>query len=168
MSKSHPHTGVSRRALAPLGMGTLAAAWTGGALAAESVGAANENEAAREKLVTDFCLNWATKDVETLIPALSDTIEDHIWEGGPVINGVETFRKQMGPFMAGMREIDWQILRSTVMGDIVLNERIDYFYRPEGQKDDVFHVVGVFLVRDGKIQYWKDYSLSDDPNDAGE
>ncbi len=119
-------------------------------------------EAEKEKIVNDFCAAWSSRDASQLTTFLDDKIEYHMFEGAPPINGKETFTAQLQPFMAGMREIDWEILRSTVMGDIVLNERIDHFLRKEGSEapDNHFHIVGVFLVRDGKIKYWKDCNLS--------
>ena len=67
----------------------------------------------------------------------------------------------MTQFMAGMKEIRWEIKRSHTMGDLVINERIDHFILPNGEDfpRSPFHVTGVFLVRDGKIKYWKDYNL---------
>lgn len=119
-------------------------------------------EAEKEKIVIEFCKAWANRDADSLIPYLAEDIEYHMFEGSPPINGHEQFKAQLTPFMAGMREIDWEVVRSTVMGDIVLNERIDHFLRTEGSQapDNHFHIVGVFLVRDGKIKYWKDYNLS--------
>jgi limonene-1,2-epoxide hydrolase len=116
----------------------------------------------KEKIVNDFCRDWATRDATKLTSYLDDEIEYHMFEGAPPIMGVDAFKTQLTPFMAGMREIEWEILRSSVMGDIVLNERIDHFFRKEGSEapDNHFHIVGVFLVRDGKIKYWKDYNLS--------
>lgn len=119
-------------------------------------------EREKEKIVNDFCAAWALRDADALTPYLAESIEYHMFEGRPPINGLAEFSTQLKPFMAGMREIDWEMIRSSVMGDIVLNERIDHFLRPEGSNapDNHFHVVGVFVVREGKIQYWKDYNLS--------
>ncbi|MEQ8507687.1 MAG: limonene-1,2-epoxide hydrolase family protein [Rhodospirillaceae bacterium] len=119
-------------------------------------------EVEKEKIVNDFCAAWATRDADQLVSYLSDDIEYHMFEGRPPINGVAEFSAQLKPFMAGMTEIDWEMLRSSVMGDIVINERIDHFIRAEGSgaPDNHFHVIGIFLVRGGKIVYWKDYNLS--------
>lgn len=119
-------------------------------------------EREKEKIVNEFCKAWSSKDPDVLTPYLAEDVEYYMFEGRPPINGVAEFSAQLKPFMSGMREIDWEILRSSVMGDIVLNERIDHFLRPEvsNAPDNHFHVVGVFLVRDGKIKYWKDYNLS--------
>ena len=119
-------------------------------------------EAEKEKIVNNFCATWSSKDASQLTAYLDDEIEYHMFEGAPPINGKDSFSAKLQPFMSSMRKIQWDILRSTVMGDIILNERIDHFYRKEGseQPENHFHIVGVFLVRDGKIKYWKDYNLS--------
>jgi limonene-1,2-epoxide hydrolase len=159
-----PLLDCTRRAgLAGLGGTSLAALLGHGARAADSPkdGGASAHERAILDQVTNFCLAWNGKDVEKLIPFVAETIEYHMWEGGPVVKGIEQFRAQLGGFMAGMKEIKWEIFRSAVIGDIVINERIDHFIQAEGSKrpDNHFHIVGVFLVRDGKIRFWKDYNM---------
>jgi limonene-1,2-epoxide hydrolase len=123
--------------------------------------AATDDENANVALVGKFCSDWSTKDVEKLIPYLSPDIEYHVFEGGPIIKGVEQFRAQMGGFMAGLKEIAWETKRSAAIGDLVINERIDHFIQAEGSKrpDNHFHIAGVFIVRDGKIVYWKDWRM---------
>jgi len=121
----------------------------------------SENEETITTLVNDFCKAWSGKDVEKLIAFISPDIEYHMFEGAPPIKGVEQFRQRLGGFMSGMKEIDWEMLRSHAVGDVVLNERIDHFIqKPDaGKPDNHFHVAGVFLVRGGKIVYWKDYNM---------
>ncbi|MDX2221251.1 MAG: limonene-1,2-epoxide hydrolase family protein [Rhodospirillaceae bacterium] len=126
---------------------------------------ANPAEQANIDLVTTFCLAWAEKNVEKLAPFLDDNIEYQVFEGGPVIKGIAQFRAQMGGFMASMAEIRWKVFRSAAMGDLVLNERLDHFIRQpgSGRPDDHFRVTGVFVVRSGRILYWKDWNLSAKP-----
>jgi len=127
-----------------------------------ATGTAQAAEADNVTLVNRFCADWSTKDVEKLIPYLAPEIEYHIFEGGPVVKGIEQFRKQLGPYMAGMREIKWETSRSAAIGDLVINERVDHFLQPAGtgKPDSHFHVAGVFIVRGGKIVYWKDWTIS--------
>ena len=161
MQKKQSFMDVSRRGLVgATGLG--AAALAAPALAGVSRQAMSDYEKANEDLVTRFCEDWAKQDVEVLIPYLADDIEYHVWEGGMVVNGHDSFRKGMAGFMNGMQEVRWDILRSTAMGDLVLNERIDYFIMKNGKDmpNSPFHITGIFLVRDGKIKYWKDYNLS--------
>jgi limonene-1,2-epoxide hydrolase len=145
---------MRRTMLGAMGVPLLAAS------AVAQPGTPTATEQANLDLVTRFCKAWETKDVEQLIPFVAEDLEYHVWEGGPVIKGVAQLRQQMGPYMAGMQTIRWEILRSAAMGDLVLNDRDDHFIRPpgSGKKNDLFVVTGVFLVRDGKVRYWKDYT----------
>lgn len=161
MTKHTSHLSIARR-------GVFGAAVTGLALKLPNSGRAAESEATpaleaeKQKIVSDFCAAWSERNPNALLPFLDEAIEYHMFEGRPPIIGTAEFSTQLGPFMASMREITWEILRTSTMGDIVLNERVDHFLRPEGSQapDSHFHVVGVFLVRGGKITYWKDYNLS--------
>ena len=54
-----------------------------------------------------------------------------------------------------MDTVEFEILRTTCMGKIVINERTDTFINAGGRM--VFSVTGVFVVEEGKIVYWKDY-----------
>jgi len=50
-------------------------------------------------------------------------------------------------------------LRSYAIGELVINERIDHFVANDEKRSMHFSIAGFFLVRDGKIKVWKDYSL---------
>jgi limonene-1,2-epoxide hydrolase len=43
------------------------------------------------------------------------------------------------------------------MGNIVINDRIDYFVTPDRNME--FRIVGLFYVKDGKIVEWQDYTM---------
>ena len=121
----------------------------------------NELERANETLVNNFCRDWSTRDVDALARYLAEDLVYQITPGQPLITSLEQFKTQMGPFMSRMASIDWDILRSHVIGPLVLNERIDHFNAPEGGKSPSmhFHVAGHFLVEDGKIKIWKDWPI---------
>ena len=123
-------------------------------------------EEANVKLVTEFCKLWEDGDVEKLVPYLHEDLYYEIWEDGGEINGPEEFRQTMGPFLDGMKKIEWEIFRTEAMGKVVINERHDHFYRkgddPE-DKDWHFPVVGVFVIKDGKIAIWHDYTIPGKP-----
>lgn len=153
-----------RTTLATLGFGTLGALLSTAARATDASASSKDNsglEKTNSTLVADFCAAWAGRDVEKLIPFISPEIEYHMFEGAPPIKGVDQFRQRLGGFMSGMKEIRWDTSRSFAIGDLVFNERVDHFIqKPDaGKPDNHFHVAGVFLVRDGKIVYWKDYNM---------
>lgn len=120
-----------------------------------------ELEIANETLVNNFCRDWSLRDVEALAPYLADDLLYQITPAQPLITSLAQFKQQMGPFMARMASIQWDVLRSYVVGPLVLNERIDYFNAPEGGKAPSmrFHVAGHFLVEEGRIKIWKDWPI---------
>ena len=118
-----------------------------------------ELEQENERIVTQFCLDWAKQDIDLLVDYLADDIVYQMFEGRPDIIGKDAFRKELGNFIKNMKEIKWEILRSHAIGELVINDWVDHFIgAPEKQS---FHlpIEGFFLVRDGKIKVWKDWSM---------
>ncbi len=121
----------------------------------------SEVETANEKIVNDFCRDWSLKDAAGLSKYLAADLTYQIAPGQPLITSFDQFVEQMGAFMTRMETIKWEIIRSHVVGPLVLNERIDYFNAPEGSKAPSmqFHVAGHFLIEDNKIKVWKDWPM---------
>ena len=116
-------------------------------------------EQTHEELVNRFCADWAKQDAELLAEYFAEPFEYMVWEGGPVITSKAEFVKQMGPFLKKLKSVDWEVVRSQVIGPMVINERIDHFYAHDSKFDNHPHLVGMFIVRDGKIAIWRDYNL---------
>ena len=119
----------------------------------------SELETENERLVTQFCLDWAKRDVNLLADYLADDIQYQMFEGRPDIVGKEEFIKTLGGFLSNLQEVEWEILRTHTIGELVINDRIDHFIGEDESKSMHFAIAGYFLVRDGKIKIWKDYSL---------
>jgi len=118
-----------------------------------------ETEKANEDLVNRFCQDWSKQDAELLTTYFAQPFEYMVWEGGPVITTNEAFIKQMGPFLTKLKSVDWVLVRSSVMGPMVVNERIDHFYAHDSKFDNHPHIAGMFIVRNGKIAVWRDYNM---------
>ena len=117
----------------------------------------SETEKANEQLVNAFCADWSKRDAAVLTEYFTDDIVYQITTGMPLVEGKQDFLAQLGPFMNRFETINWEILRSAAMGDVVVNDRLDYFIAPEGGRSVTYHVTGVFIVADGKIRDWRDY-----------
>ena len=145
-----------------VGAGVLGVTMTGGCqmIAAEEP-QKSELEIANETLVTNFCNDWSLRDIDALAPYLADDLLYQITPGQPLITSLEQFTKQMGPFLKNMESIEWEILRSYVVGPLVLNDRIDHFNAPADGKMPSMHfqIAGHFLVEDDKIKIWKDWPI---------
>lgn len=130
------------------------------AAAAES-GETTELEIANETLVSNFCRDYSKLDVEVLAPYLADDIIYQISETQGVVNGLEEYRQRQSDLDERFEIIEWRILRSHGIGPLVINERVDYFIALPGarQPNMRFAVAGYFLVEDGKIQVWRDFTI---------
>ena len=108
-------------------------------------------------LVTRFCKSWEEADASQLLDFLDDAVFYQMWDADDAIKveGKEAFGQVVGGFLASMDTVEFDILRTTCMGKIVINERTDRFINAGGRM--VFSVTGVFVVEAGKIIYWKDY-----------
>jgi len=124
-------------------------------------GQRSELEITNETLVNDFCRDWAMRDITVLRPYLAKDLLFQMAPGRPLIESRDEFEAQMGGWLNGLESVYFEILRSHVIGPVVLNERIDHFNAPEGGPGPSmrFHVVGHFLVQDGLILVWKDWPI---------
>ncbi|MBV9595212.1 MAG: nuclear transport factor 2 family protein, partial [Actinobacteria bacterium] len=57
----------------------------------------------------------------------------------------------------GVATLKVDVLHAAGSGDVVLTERIDHLYAPDGTEVFTLPVAGAFEVREGKIAGWRDY-----------
>lgn len=118
-----------------------------------------EVEAANEHIARSFMADWSMRDADTLITYLTDDVVYQIYDGGPVRNGKAEVRESLQRFFKIWRRIEFFVERLTVTGPIVVNERREEYDGIEGQADWRFHVASLFIIENGKIKLWRDYSL---------
>ena len=118
-----------------------------------------ELEQANEALTRAFNQAWSDRDCDRLLTYLSNEVEYMVYEGGPVHRGPATIEKAVRPFMAKYSRIEFKILRLHVLGPVVIHERTEDYFGPDGKHDTHFHVVGLLVIQDGKIVVWRDYSM---------
>jgi len=132
---------------------------TGAALAIPVASAAPApNEAANLALVTDFCAAFASRDMTKIASYLAPNCSYRITEtAAPAVGAAAVER--IKSYVERSSKIEFKILDSWARGPIVINERIDSFARPDASP--AYHLVGVFLIKDGKIEEWTDYGIRD-------
>lgn len=137
----------------------LAAGGVGAAmlLAANGKAHAEDVPSAAEKVVNDFCAAWETMDSEKLASFLDDGIVFRMMDTAPFVEGKEAMMGGIKQFLATYKSANFEMVRSAAFGNIVVNERIDHFENED--REDAFHVTGVFLVKEGKIVEWRDYMM---------
>ena len=117
---------------------------------------ASQVEQANEKVVNDFCAAWATRDADKIGSFLAKDAVYRMIETSAPTKGREAIMATLKGFLEKASSARFEILRSTVMGNTVLNDRIDYFELEDRKLK--FHISGFFWVVDGKIKEWQDYS----------
>jgi len=133
-------------ALAPLAMASKASAaeWTAA-------------EKANVKLVNDFCASWSTRDLKQVFPRFADTGVYRMSETTPPVTGFAGIAERLGSWMQSSDRIVWEVLDTYAKGPMVINHRIDRF--ESKTRPLTWEGVGVFFIKDGKIQEWSDYTI---------
>ena len=145
----------SRRAfLATAGIGALTPlAFAATASAAEWTAA----EKANVQLVAEFCASWSTRDLQRVFPHFAGSGVYRMSETTPPVTGHAGLTERLGSWMRSSDRIVFEILATFATGPIVINHRIDRF--ESKTRPLTWEGVGVFFVKDGKIQEWSDYTI---------
>ena len=106
------------------------------------------------QIVNDFMAAWS--DPDEAVTYLAPNASVRMVEDQPAVVGREAIAAAFKSFMTPGVTLEVDTLESTATGPVVINKRIDTM-RAEGKPDQVFPVVGVFVVKDGKITEWTDY-----------
>lgn len=135
---------------AGLGLAALALAGAGRAEAAPMTDA----EKANVKLVNAFCAAASGKDADKVMAFFGDNPVYRQTELTPPAVGREAVLQKV----TGMVKVvtKFEVLDSWARGPMVINERNDYFDSPRLKK---WHGVGVFMLKDGKIVEWQDFTI---------
>jgi len=142
------------RSLTTAGLGALAPL----ALASRASAAEwSESVKANVKLVTDFCASWATRDLKQVFPRVADTAVYRMTETTAPVTGHAGITERLGSWMESSDRIQFEILDTFAVGPIVINHRIDRFVSKT--RPLTWEGIGVFFVKDGKIQEWSDYTI---------
>jgi limonene-1,2-epoxide hydrolase len=144
--KGHTRRGI----LAGAGLGAAGLAAAGGARAAPMT----DGETANVKLVEAFCAAWSSRDAAKVMAFFSDNPSYRQTEQqAPAVGCDAVFAKVSGAVKVATK---FEVHESWARGPMVVNERTDHFDSPRLKR---WHGVGVFLVRDGKIVEWQDFTI---------
>jgi len=107
-----------------------------------------------ETIVRNFIAAWSRLDVEELVSFFTEDGTYHNMMAKPV-SGRDNLRKFIGGFVKGWTATEWEIVNMLSRGDVVVAERIDR--TRSGDKKVDLPCIGVFEMRGGKINVWRDY-----------
>lgn len=118
-----------------------------------------EVERTNEQVARVFNQCWSDRDCDRLLTLLADDVEYMVYESGPVHVGHVAIEGAVRPFLAKYHRVEFKVVQMSVMGPVVSHERTEDYYGPDGALDTHFHVVGLLVIKDGKIVLWRDYSF---------
>jgi limonene-1,2-epoxide hydrolase len=144
------HRLTRRSLLAGAILGALAAA----GLPRVGVAAAGATEKANVAVVDGFMAAW--NDPDKAVNFLAPNASVRMVEDQPAVVGQAAVAAAFKGFLTPGVTIGVETLETTAHGPVVMNRRVDTMKTP-GKPDQVFKVVGVFVVKDGKIVEWADY-----------
>ena len=140
-----------------LGVSGLAGLATLGAAGCAAEAQWSETESANVDVVNAFCAAWSTLDLRMVTPHMSDDAVYRMTETTPPVTGHQALIDQMQPWVDTSDAITFRILETFAKGPLVVNHRVDTF--ASTTRPLTWEGVGVFLVQDGKIKEWFDYSI---------
>lgn len=106
-------------------------------------------------VIAAFIAAIEAKNIDAAVDLLA---EDVSYENVPVtpVVGKEAVRATLEAFLGPARTVEWPVLRQVVVGNVVVNERLDRFEIGDGWLE--LPVAGFFEVTDdGLIGLWRDY-----------
>ena len=107
-----------------------------------------------EETVNAFISACERADVDAAIALLADDVRyENV--GMNVIEGAAATREFLGPFLQGCDEVEWVVHHQVADDRVVMNERTDRFRK--GETWAGIHLMGVFVVEDGRIVEWRDF-----------
>jgi len=146
-------------ALAGSGLGAFGiAALTAGRAESAETSALSDTERTNERTVRDFCAAWSTLDANRVGAFFADDAVYRVLETAKPLIGRDAILKFVGTSLMRSQKVHFDIHRQYAAGPIVLNERHDHFVSARGER--VFHVAGMFFLKNGKIAEWTDYVIA--------
>ncbi len=110
--------------------------------------------ASNEETVRDFIAAWSRLDATELASYFAEDGVYHNMPFAPVMGRAQV-QAFIASFIKHWTATEWEILNIVSAGSVVIAERIDR--TRVGDKAVVLPCCGVFEVRDGKINVWRDY-----------
>jgi limonene-1,2-epoxide hydrolase len=148
-------SGVTRRStITTAGFGLAAVAGMHGrADAAERTAA----EKANVQVVNDFCAAWPSHNLDRIMSFFAEDCAYRMTEAQEPNKGRQVVMDRIKSFLGSVQS--FAVIETFAKGPMVFNERHDHFM---GGPLKMWHGVGVFFLKDGKIVEWYDYTISID------
>jgi limonene-1,2-epoxide hydrolase len=131
------------------------------AIAVPAVAAAADWTAAEKAnvaVVNEMCRTWtAPVNFDKVGSFLSEDCVYRATETAPPVKGRQAIIDSLKKMLGTVSKAEFEIVQTFARGPMVVNERFDRFTMP--QRSMEWHGIGVFMLKDGKIAEWNDYTI---------
>jgi len=107
------------------------------------------------QVVNDFCAAWPGHNIDRIMSFFAENCAYRVSETQEPNKGRQAVKDRIQSFLDRVQS--FEVLETLAKGPMVFNERRDHF---TGGPLKMWHGVGVFFLRDGKIVEWYDYTIS--------
>jgi limonene-1,2-epoxide hydrolase len=114
-------------------------------------------ETANFQVVNDFCAAWPSHNIDRIMSYFAQDCAYRMSEAQPPNKGRQAVIDRIKSFLDSVQ--NFEVIETFAKGPMVFNERHDHFM---GGPLKMWHGVGVFFLKDGKIVEWYDYTISID------
>lgn len=148
-----------RTVLAASGSGLLAAIMAGTGKAQEqSIEATlTTQERANIQLVARFCEAWEAMDLQQVTATMTPQCVYRQSQDTPPVTGHQALIDLMQPWIESSSAITYEVLETFARGPVVINRRIDIYHSDTNHLE--WEGVGLFLIEDGLIREWQDFTM---------
>jgi limonene-1,2-epoxide hydrolase len=112
-------------------------------------------EEANIQAVNDFCAAWPSHDIDRIMSFFAANCAYRVSEGQEPNKGRQAVKDRIQSFLDRVQ--NFEVIETFAKGPMVFNERRDHF---TGGPLKMWHGVGVFFLKEGKIVEWYDYTIS--------
>jgi len=119
----------------------------------------SEGEKANILLVDQFCQGWEAMDLPAVLATMKTDAIYRQSQDTPAVTGHQGIYDLMQPWIESSHKITYEVLETFARGPVVINRRIDIYHSNDDQRHLEWEGVGLFLIEDGLIREWQDFTM---------
>jgi limonene-1,2-epoxide hydrolase len=117
----------------------------------------SELEKANISLVNRFCAAWEAMDLVQVTSTMTANAIYRQSQDTPPVTGHQALIDLMQPWIESSNAITYEVLETFARGPVVVNHRIDIYHSDTNHLE--WEGVGLFLIEDGLIREWQDFTM---------
>lgn len=119
----------------------------------------SDAEKANIRLVNQFCQGWEAMDLSEVFATMKADAVYRQSQDTPPVTGHQAISDMMQPWIDSSHKIDYIVVETFARGPVVINRRIDIYHSDDDERHLEWEGVGLFLIEDGLIREWQDFTM---------